>query len=221
MDKARLIETLEIFSARICHDLVGPVGAISNGVELLAEGDMSGDPEVIALIADSARGASRRLQFFRTAFGAGNTVSGGQPLEGARALAMDYFAGGKIRLVWPVPNSALEVRADRRAARLLLNLLLVAGDCLPRGGVVPVDAVPAPDGGLAVAIRAEGVQARIIDEQRSILAAPEAAPDAPPSSPRAVPAWLAALHLSLGAAALAIEDTDGAVSFALRLPARG
>jgi hypothetical protein len=108
MDQARLIEILEIFSARICHDLVGPVGAISNGVELLSEGGMSGDPEVIALIADSARGASRRLQFFRSAFGAGNTVSGGQPIEGARALAMDYFADGRVRIAWPVPGSALE-----------------------------------------------------------------------------------------------------------------
>ncbi len=221
MDQARLIETLEIFSARICHDLVGPVGAISNGVELLSEGGMSGDPEVIALIADSARGASRRLQFFRSAFGAGNTVSGGQPLEGARALAMDFFTDGKVRIAWPVPGSALETRADRRTVRLLLNLLLVAADCLPRGGTVSVDALPAPDGGLAVTIRAEGTQARIVDEQRAILTAPAlAASDAPPPSPRAVPAWLASILCALAAATLAVQEADGAVGFALRLPAR-
>jgi histidine phosphotransferase ChpT len=220
MDHARLIETLEIFSARICHDLVGPVGAISNGVELLSEGGMSGDPEVIALIADSARGASRRLQFFRSAFGAGNTVSGGQPLEGARALAMDYFADGKVRLAWPIPGSALETRADRRTVRLLLNLLLVAADCLPRGGSVAVDALPSADGGLVVTIRAEGTQARIIDEQRAILTVATSTADAPPPSPRAVPAWLASIVRTLAAASLAIEDADGTVAFVLRFPAR-
>jgi histidine phosphotransferase ChpT len=220
MDHARLIETLEIFSARICHDLVGPVGAISNGVELLSEAGMSGDPEVIALIADSARGASRRLQFFRSAFGVGNTVSGGQPLEGARALAMDYFADGKVRLAWAIPGSALETRADRRTARLLLNLLLVAADCLPRGGSVAVDALATPDGGLAVTIRAEGTQARIIDEQRAMLTASAPGADAPPPSPRAVPAWLASIARSLATASLAVEEADGMVAFVLRLPAR-
>jgi histidine phosphotransferase ChpT len=133
---------------------------------------------------------------------------------------MDYFADGRVRIAWPVPGSALETRADRSTVRLLLNLLLVAADCLPRGGTVSVEALPAPDGGLAVTIRAEGTQARVIDEQRAILTASVPAAEVPPPSPRAVPAWLTSIVCALAAATLVVDEADGAVAFALRLPAR-
>lgn len=218
MDDARLIETLELFCARICHDLVGPVGAIANGVELLAEDGAALDGEVVALIAGSARSASRRLQFFRGAFGAGNTVSGGQPLEGARALAMPFFEEGKLQLTWPAPPAGLEARADRGRARLILNLLLVAADCLPRGGDLDVDIVPEAADALGVAIRARGAQARLVDEHRAALEPAEAA--APPGSPRAVPAWLARLALDQLGGRIAIDEAPGAVRLSVRLPAR-
>jgi histidine phosphotransferase ChpT len=217
MDHARLLETLESFSARICHDLVGPVGAISNGVELLAE-DGGADPEVVSLIATSARSASRRLQFFRTAFGAGNTVSGGQAIEGARSLAIAYFEEGKLRLSWPAPQPGVEARADRNRARLVLDLLLVAADCLPRGGEIGVEIVADAADGLAVAIRAEGAQARLPDEQRGAFDA--AAAGQPPASPRAVPAWLAGLLLALMGGDLAVEERPGSVALSVLLPAR-
>jgi histidine phosphotransferase ChpT len=218
MDDARLLETLESFCARICHDLVGPVGAIANGVELLTEDGASLDGEVVALIAGSARSASRRLQFFRGAFGAGNTVSGGQPLEGARALAIPFFEDGKLRLAWPAPPPALEARADRSRARLILNLLLVAADCLPRGGELDVDIVPEAGDELGIAIRAQGNQARLADENRAALGAE--GPALPPGSPRAIPAWLARLVLVQLGGRLGVEEQPGSVRLSVRLPAR-
>lgn len=220
MDQARLLETLEIFSARICHDLVGPVGAIANGVELLSEGGGAADPEVVDLIAGSARSASRRLQFFRTAFGAGNTVSGAQPLDGARGLATAYFADGKLRLNWPPTSAAVDARCDRRAARLVLNLLLVAADCLPRGGVLDVSAATDPAGGVAIVVTAEGIQARLPDDQGDVLGASRPI-DSPPPTPRAMPAWLCRSLVAQAAGTLSVDARPAAVVLSLRLPAGG
>ena len=133
MDDPKLLEVLEVFAARICHDLVGAVGAVSNGVELLSEGGEAADPEVLALISSSARTASRRLQYFRTAFGTGSALSATRPLDGARSLAASFLEEGKVALDWAEPPAAAEAAAGRRAAKAVLNLVIVAADCLPRG----------------------------------------------------------------------------------------
>lgn len=214
MDQQQLLETLETFAARICHDLVGAVGAIANGVELLAEGGEAADPEVMALISGSARTASLRLQYFRTAFGTGSALSAVRPLDAARSLASSLLEGGKVDLDWPAPSAGAEAAAGRRAAKLLLNLVLVAMDCLPRGGRVAIDAVPA-DGGLSVTVRAEGVQARIADDHRVVLAG---VPVAPAPSPRGVPSWVARALLDGAQGSLDLSEAEDVVVLALRLP---
>ena len=94
------LDVLELACSRICHDLVSPIGAINNGVELCQDVAGGTADEAMALIAESGRRAAARLQTFRLAFGA----AGGQPGLGAdavRAAMQPYFAGGKVRLDWP------------------------------------------------------------------------------------------------------------------------
>src|SRR6185436_19261149 len=76
----------ELMAARLCHDLVGSVGAVANGVELLGDSRSRPDPEVLELVAQSARAASRRLQAFRVAYGTGNALPSSGMFAEARRL---------------------------------------------------------------------------------------------------------------------------------------
>ena len=107
---------LELLCSRLCHDLVSPVGAINNGVELMEEleGDMAG--EAVGLVAESGRKAAARLRCFRLTYGA----AGGQegvPLEDGRQAAIDYLVGSKIALAWPPAGSGVvsDPTADKTA----------------------------------------------------------------------------------------------------------
>ncbi|TDP46922.1 histidine phosphotransferase family protein [Zavarzinia compransoris] len=121
-----------LLCSRLCHDLVGPVGAVVNGVELLADADEDDDElrdQSIALIGESAAELSARLRFFRLAFGA---------VHDDGAITVDELAG----LVAPVMQGrrialAIEGGRDgvpRARARLAALMALAAADCLPRGG---------------------------------------------------------------------------------------
>lgn len=213
MENASLLETIEIFAARICHDLVGPVGAIANGVELLADDGGKADPEVVQLISSSARSASRRLQYFRTAFGSGNALSETRALTDARALAVALLEDGKIRLDWSMPSADIEAAGGRKIAKLILNLLLVASESLPRGGTIRVSFTADP-AALRAEILAEGQQARLPDEQRQAFAqGPTGGPTA-----RAVPAWLAQLAAAAVKGELSVREGDNSVRFGAVIP---
>jgi histidine phosphotransferase ChpT len=213
VENASLLETIEIFAARICHDLVGPVGAIANGVELLADDGGKADPEVVELISSSARSASRRLQYFRTAFGSGNALSESRPLGDARALAVALMEEGKIRLDWMVPGPEIEAAAGRKVAKVILNLLLVASESLPRGGALRVTFTADP-AALRAEIVADGPQAKLPDEIRQAFArGPAGGPTA-----RAVPAWLAQLAAAAVKAELAVNESNDCVRFGAAIP---
>lgn len=120
------LRVTELVASRICHDLLSPVTAIGNGVELIEEtGDAFGD-EALGLIASSARVAARRLDMFRFAYGAaGQSVSMGD----AGPVAGRYFAETRIALNWePTPD------LPEGAARLALLMLLLGEEALPSGG---------------------------------------------------------------------------------------
>src|SRR5580700_4198072 len=94
------IRVLELLSSKICHDLVSPVSAINNGVELIEDIGGSVVEEAMKLIGDSAAHASRRLKLFRMAYGrAGSDESLG--VKDVRQVAEQYMAGGKVALSWP------------------------------------------------------------------------------------------------------------------------
>ncbi|MBL8837984.1 MAG: histidine phosphotransferase [Alphaproteobacteria bacterium] len=158
----------ESMAARLCHDLVGSVGAVANGVELLADSRSRPDPEVVDLVAQSARQASRRLQAFRVAYGTGNALPGSGMFAEVRRLANALCEGGRVTLDWGAPDGALENAATKDAARLLLNTVLMAIDTLPRGGTVKV-AVAVADTRLKVGIEATGNHIGLPEEVRTML----------------------------------------------------
>lgn len=130
------LRLLELIAARMCHDLVGPVGAAVNGAELLAEGETA-DVEVVRLIGQSARQASRRLQVFRVIYGTPGALSGGAPFSQAGQLLASMLEGEKATLEWRVEPSC-EAGVGRLGARLALLLALACVEALPRGGQVRV-----------------------------------------------------------------------------------
>ncbi len=216
MNDEALLAMIESLTARICHDLVGPVGAIANGVELLADDPAKPDPEVIQLIASSARSASQRLQYFRTSFGAGNALSTTRALSDARALALTLNETGKVTVEFPAPDADVEAAAGRQVAKILLNLLLVAHECLPRGGGILVR-MTLDANALRMTIAAEGVQARLADDNRTALT-PD--PHAHAMSPRGVPARLAQLTAASIGATLHVEESAGRIALIGNFPRR-
>ncbi len=208
------LQLLELLAAKLCHDLVGPVGAVANGVELL-RADGAGDPEVVGLIENSARSASRRLQLFRIAFGTGNALPATGRVAEIRRLAAGYLEGGRIELDWPNPDAASEAAAGRVGVKLSLMLLLVAVEALPRGGVLKVK-VAAPAGRFIVTVTASGAQARLPDEIQAALEA-----RAGDLAPKAMPAYLAAtLAGSAGAKLNSSSATPGSVDLTIDCPAQ-
>lgn len=142
----------ELLCARLCHDLAGPVGGVGTGAELLAE-EEGGRPfasgEALALLADSAAVAGAKLRFLRLALGHGHAaVAAGQMREMASAY---YSAGmaGRIRFSW---RDGQDGPWDQALAKLAANLLLVAEDCLPRGGELALEA----RGGHLLSVTAQG-----------------------------------------------------------------
>lgn len=152
---ARELRIGEALAARLCHELVSPVGAIANGVEILAE-DAGFAADAAALIGQSAGEASRRLQFYRLAYGALSPLGA----DVARQATLELFKEGRCRCEWhvtatPIPNNFV---------KLTMNLLIVAAAALPRGGMIaPVWG----DGGLVVTARGTG--ARIEGDPEALL----------------------------------------------------
>lgn len=182
----RTAEFASLLCSRLCHDLLSPVGALNNGLELLAD---ETDPEMrercMELLAESARASSAKLKFFRLAFGAAGGFGEQVPTRDAHvALEGLYGADGKVRLGWMVEASAL----PKVSIKVLLNLALITGDALVRGGQLDV----AAEGG-EIVIRAEGPRVILDAELRNALLG-HTDPDM--VSPRAAGAWLAHLLVS-------------------------
>lgn len=143
---------LELLNARLCHELVSPVGAINNGVELLGEDDPDFVRDAIALIGQSARKAGQRLQFYRFAYGTSVSASGAATGNG-RDLATGLLEGGKVRCDWSADAVTLPIDWQRLAC----NMLVLGVEALPRGGVVTVRALRSGASGIEVAAEGEGV----------------------------------------------------------------
>ncbi len=155
MDDTKLAALL---SSRLCHDLIGPIGAINNGVELLVdEDDPAMKEQALQLVSDSAVEASHRLQFYRLAFGAASGLGAEIGLGEANRATEGMFTRSKIRVVWPPDDG---VPMDKTVVKLLLNLVLVGAAALARGGTLAVS-VSRQAGTLRLAVSASGDRARI------------------------------------------------------------
>ncbi|MBI1776602.1 MAG: hypothetical protein HYR63_14750 [Proteobacteria bacterium] len=159
----------ELLISRICHDLASPVGAVMSGLELIEEFEGETADDALRLMADSARIAARRMAFYRLAFGfAGNAAN--LSLAEARALLMDFLVGGRARLDWPEATDVANHCPEEGGVKLLLMLVFVALEALPRGGTVAVGFDLA--GGIA-RIQAQGPGARIAPANEAALTGAE------------------------------------------------
>jgi histidine phosphotransferase ChpT len=127
------LRILELAASKICHDLISPIGAVNNGLELMEdEQDTALQVEALALAQRSARRASLLLQVFRSLFGnAGNQSSFGA--KEARQMAFDFLQGGKVTLD---TDFASDVSLPEGFGKLILAAIMVTAETLPRGGVV-------------------------------------------------------------------------------------
>ena len=180
------VDLASLLCSRLCHDLMSPVGALNNGIELMADEQ---DPDMrdrcVELLADSAKATANKLKFFRLAFGAGGGFGDLIDANEARiALEGIFGAERRIELGWMVADEKL----SKGAMKLLLNLALIAGDALVRGGRLDIGA-ESTGNGLEIAIRAEGPRVMLDAGLRDMLV--NGAPDDGQIEPRAAGAWLA------------------------------
>lgn len=194
------LQLAELLCARICHDLSGPVGAAAAGAELFEDMAPAPDPETMALVSGAASGAVARLKYFRAALGpAASTPQSSvvltELIEAYLATQVSAASPGLV-LSWPAAPTAL----DGASARLLLNLVLLAKDALPRGGRITV----AVDNGLP-RVTAWGEPASLADEARQVLVEGQ-----PAAGPRGAQAELARILAERLGARLSIAVTpDG------------
>jgi len=132
---------LELLSSRICHDLVSPVGAINNGIELMTElGDDAGG-DAVDLISSSVEQAAIRLKCFRLAYGAAGS-QGGVGFKDVHEIFNQWVSGCRSELVWDL-NTCMGVESPDGFMKVLLNLLMFAEECNPGNGEIIVE--PAAD----------------------------------------------------------------------------
>ena len=158
--------------SRVCHDLVSPVGAVVNGLEVLEdETDAAMRADAMRLVTQSAEQAAARLQFCRLAFGAAGSTGAELDLNEIGRIMIGLLKGGKVELVW----EAHSANWPKDWAKLLMNVVLSAADCLPRGGRVTVKtSLDAP----GFKVGAAGMVVRLTAEtERALLGEPSGALD--------------------------------------------
>jgi histidine phosphotransferase ChpT len=151
------LDLAALMSSRICHDVISPVGAIVNGLEVL-EGEEDADMRSVAmdLIKKSAISASARLQFCRLAFGAAGSLGASVDTGDAENVARGLFANDRTTLRW----NAERRLAPKNVVKLLLNLCLIAAGAAPRGGTIAVD-VEGEGEALTMKVEAKGANVRL------------------------------------------------------------
>ena len=151
------LELAALLCSRVCHDLISPVGAIVNGLEVLDDNPKPEDREfALDLIRKSAKTASARLQFCRLAFGAAGSSGAQIDLGDAQTMARGHLEDGKTTIAWNLPRLLL----PKNKVKLLLNMLVIAQQTIPRGGVLTVDAVDQGDA-MGFRVAASGLNARM------------------------------------------------------------
>lgn len=200
---------VELMCSRLCHDLVSPVGAIHNGLELLEEMEEDGGGfagEAIKLIAHSSDQAERRLRLFRLAYGqAGRDV---RSFDDVRRAAEGWLEGGRTKLDWSVSQPAPALAARTGLAKTLLNVVVLADEALPSGGTVTVRG----EGPASVSVAAAGRNARLTAEAE---AATKSAVGADELTARTVHAFATACFAQHYGIALSFEAVTDRVVFRL------
>ena len=210
------IDLASLLCSRLCHDLLSPVGALNNGLELMADEQ---DPDMrercLELLNESARASANKLKFFRLAFGAAGGFGDQIDTREARTALEGLFGADKrVELGWVVEDDEL----PKGAVKLLLNLALIAGDALVRGGRLDVGA-EGSGGALELVIRAEGPRILLDPALRETIL--KGSSDGT-VEPRAAGAWLAHGLAEQAKGEIRLSDpADEVLMIGVTLPAQG
>ena len=162
IDPARLSAYI---ASRICHDLVSPVSSVTNALDLLDEpGDHEMKEQAEALLHEGAEKAAARIQFLRYAFGSIGLNSGAADIHEARKITEDFVRSHKPSVEW-------DIQADHLSfshVRLMMNLVMMATESLPRGGVVTIR-IRSEAGGMTLTLTAKGDRARLKEDVRAAI----------------------------------------------------
>ncbi len=151
--------------SRVCHDLVGPLGAVVNGLEVLEdERDAAMRADALKIVTSSAAQALARLQFMRIAFGAAGSAGAELDLGEVGRLVAGLLSGGKVALHWEAPH----LNWPKDWAKLVMNAAVIAADCLPRGGTLRIEINLEP-GVFGFKMVATGQGARIVEDVEKAL----------------------------------------------------
>jgi histidine phosphotransferase ChpT len=160
------LDLAALLCSRVCHDLISPVGAIVNGLEVYDEdNDEATKVFALELIKKSAKSASARLQFCRLAFGAAGSAGAEIDLGDAENMARGFIEDEKVKLTWNLQRLLL----PKNRVKLLLNMLIIAGQAIPRGGTLTVDSVGTGPT-MSFRITAAGLNARVPPAAPGLLA---------------------------------------------------
>ena len=199
------IEALDLAAllcSRVCHDLISPVGAIVNGLEVLAEEkDEETKTFALDLIKRSAGTASAKLQFCRIAFGAAGSAGAQIDLGDAETISRGFFEDDKTKMAWNLPRALLA----KNRVKLLLNLLLIAGQTIPRGGRLTVDPIGAGDS-MGFKVSAAGANAKVPPPVAALLAGETG--DAPLDAHRIQPFYANLLAQAAGVKVAMVMEGD-------------
>ena len=200
------LDLAALLCSRVCHDVISPVGAIANGLEVL---ESEKDPDMrgfaMDLIKKSTAVASARLQFCRLAFGAAGSAGASIDTGDAESVARGLIADEKTKLVWNATRALL----PKNKVKLILNLVLLAGQSIPRGGTITVT-LDGMDQDMTIEVRATGTNAKLNSHWAHLLACePESAVDA-----HAIQAYYAGLVAREAHLALTATAEDGKVTLA-------
>ncbi|MBL4864427.1 MAG: histidine phosphotransferase [Rhodobiaceae bacterium] len=164
-DEIEALELAALLCSRVCHDVISPVGAITNGLEVLEdEDDAEMQRHAMELIKKSATQASAKLQFARLAFGAAGSPDAVLDLNDARSVAEGYVVHEKAEMTWQGPAAVV----PKDLVKLLLNMILITVAAIPRGGKMNVDVSGEPERPTFV-LTAEGINARVPTETERFL----------------------------------------------------
>ncbi len=178
------VDFASMLASRLCHDLLSPVGAFANGLELLAD---EKDPEMrarcIELLEQSARTSANKLKFFRLAFGSAGGFGEMVPADEAKSAIGGIIGDRAIELNWMIGSDPL----PKPAVKIILNLSLLLVDALVRGGRLDIGCETQADGGIEIALHVEAERIFLDAEVERILAEGEGAS---PMTSRTAPAVL-------------------------------
>lgn len=203
------LDLAALLCSRVCHDLISPAGAIVNGLEVLEDSpDEETKTFALDLIKKSARTASARLQFCRVAFGAAGSAGAQLDLGDAETVARGCVEDEKVKLAWNLPRALV----PKNRVKLLLNMLIVATQAIPRGGILEVNG-EGPAEAMTFKITARGLNARIPQAVQALLSG---SPEGESVDAHGIQPFYAGLLARMSGLALTIEAEDDAILVAVR-----